>query len=53
MTQTTLISVNAILGVVVVYALAGLLSFGIHSDQSARKAHSRRVRRPEPKRVAA
>lgn len=53
MTLTTIISVNAILGVALAYAIVGLLSFGIHSDQTARKAQVRPARKVEPDRLAA
>jgi hypothetical protein len=56
MTLTAIITVNALLGAGLVYALVHLLGLGIHHDHRARMAHAARVAeqpRDERERLAA
>jgi len=53
MTLTTLITVNAILGAVVVYGLVMLLTHGIRTDQRPVEARVRVLAREEQDRLAA
>jgi hypothetical protein len=53
MSQTTLIIVNATLGVAVTYGLIWLLAVGISRDRRLRDQQVRQLRRPTDGRLAA